>query len=568
MVAQEVRPWRRRAVLGLLALGAIAVLGRAFQLTVVEREFLTRESDKRAQRTVAVPAHRGAIRDRRGEPLALSAPVDSLWAIPSEVLDAPEYVAPLAKLLGQAPAELRGFLRTRRERSFVYLRRHMDPDAAKRVLALKAPGVFAQREYRRYYPAGEVAAQLVGFCDVDGRGQEGLEAAQNAILAGQAGKRRVIRDRSGRVVEEGGDYEPAEPGRDVELSIDLRLQYLAYRELKAAVGEHRALGGLAVVADAQTGEILATASQPGFNPNRPDERGDADAVRNRALADLFEPGSTVKPLLVAQALEQGRFRPDSRIDTHPGYLKLGAFTVKDVHPLPQMNLAELLRHSSNVGAARIGLALGAESVWNGYQKFGFGEPLSLGFPGEARGVFRPHGEWGLIATATASYGYGLSLTALHLVRAYAGLANDGLMPALSLLASGRYTPPQRAVSAEVAQAVRHLMAGVVSEGTGAKARVPGYTVAGKTGTVRKVAAGGGYDEGRHQATFLGIVPAERPRLVGLVMIDQPAAGSYYGGQVAAPVFSAVMQGALRLLQIAPDEMPATQAAAAGVERHT
>ena len=557
---REVASWRLAAVGAVLVLGACVVMGRAFQLQVVQRDFLTAEGDKRAVRTITVPAHRGAIRDRHGEPLALSAPVESLWTIPSELLDAPEYLPALSKLLDFGPGELRKFLKQRREKHFAYLRRHLSPDAAHRVLALKAPGMFSLREYRRYYPAGEVAGHVVGFTDIDGKGQEGMEAAQDAALRGKAGARRVVRDRSGRVVEESDDFETAESGVDLFLTLDLRLQYVAYRELKKAVSEQHARGGLIVVLDAKTGEILAMANQPGYNPNRTGDR-DGSGLRNRAVTDLFEPGSTIKPLLVAQALELGKLRPDSTIDTGPGFFKVGTLTVRDTHPGGVMNLARVLSRSSNVGAAHIGLALGAESVWNGYQKFGIGEAVAAGYPGEAVGVLRGYEDWGQIATATASYGYGLSVNALQLVRAYGALANDGMMPALRLGLDAQAPPPQRAVSVKVARQVRRLLEDVtVGDGTGVQAAVPGYRVAGKTGTVRKSAVGG-YKDDRHQSVFIGMVPAEQPRLVGLVMIDEPGGKLYYGGQVAGPVFSRVMQLAVRQLQLAPDGTPITTTAA-------
>jgi cell division protein FtsI (penicillin-binding protein 3) len=557
---RDVAPWRRLAVLGVLVIGAGVVLARAYHLQVVQRDFLTAEGNKRALRTVTVPAHRGAIRDRFGEPLALSAPVESLWVIPAEVLDAPEYLPALSKLLDFGPGELKRFLKARKEKHFAYLRRHMNPADAQRVLALKAPGVFGQREYRRYYPAGEVTGHVVGFTNIDGRGQEGMEAALEAPLAGKAGARAVVRDRSGRVIEQTGDLEQAVAGRDISLTIDLRLQYIAYRELKAAVTSHRAHGGLIVVLDAHTGDILAMANQPGYNPNRPEDR-DSKGLRNRAVTDLFEPGSTIKPLLVAQALELGKYRPDSVIDTGPGFFKIGSLTVRDTHPNGSVNLARMLSRSSNVGAARIGLALGPDAVWRGYQRFGFGEPVACGYPGEAHGVFRPADDWGQIATATASYGYGLSVNALQLARAYAGVANDGLLPSLRLVAGSPAVPPQRAVSVKVARQVRRLMEDVtVGDGTGVDAAVPGYKVAGKTGTVRKPTVGGYYED-RHQSVFIGMVPAENPRLVGLVMIDEPRNKKYYGGQVAGPVFSRVMQSAVRQLQLAPDGTPLTNTAA-------
>lgn len=568
LTVKTVQPWRRWAVIGVLGLGAAVVLGRAFQLQVLQRDFLVQEGDKRHIRTLVIPGHRGAIRDRRGEPLALSAPVEMIWAVPAALLESPQHVYAVARLLNKKPRELEQFLRERDDRKFVYISDPISPAEAQRVLALKAPGVFSEPAYARYYPAGEVAGQVVGFCGRDGRGQEGLEHAQEAALAGKAGSRRVIRDRAGRVVEDDLEAREAQPGQDLALTLDLRIQYLAYRELKAAVARNRARGGLVVVADSATGEILAMASQPGFNPNNSDDRKGGGA-RNRAITDSFEPGSTVKPVLIAQALQLGIYQPTSHVDTTPGFFKVGALTVRDVHPQGDIDLAQILSKSSNVGAAKIGLTLGAEAVWSGYQRFGFGEPVYSGFPGEAGPLLRHFSEWGQIATATASYGYGLSLNALHLIRAYAALADDGLMPQLRLLEGGARVPPQRAVSAEVARQVRHLMEGVVAAGgTAQRAAIPGYRVAGKTGTIRKIADGGGYAENRHQSVFIGMLPAEHPRLVGLVMIDEPGAGDYYGGLVAAPVFSTVMQGAARLLRIPPDQEllpavppPATQTVA-------
>ena len=544
--------WRRFLVLGVLAVGSLLVCGRAFHLQVVKRDFLTQQGDKRQVRVVALPGHRGAIRDRRGEPLALSAPVDSIWCVPSELLASPEHVGALAKVLKQTPRELTQFLDERATRQFVYIERSLPPDEARRVLALKAPGVFSTREYRRYYPAGEIAGQIVGFTDVDGRGQEGMEMSHDETLRGIAGKRRVIRDAKARIVEDTAEAVPAQPGVDLALSMDLRLQYLAYRELKNAVQANRAKGGLVVVADARTGDLLAVASQPGYNPNNVEDRKPG-RMRNRAIVDSFEPGSTVKPLLVAQALEIGAYRPNSHIDTGAGWMQVGRLTVRDIHAQGDADLATLLAKSSNVAAAKIGMQIGAENVWQGYQKFGLGDRVASGFPGESAPLLRPYMQWGQIATVTASYGYGLSVNALHLVRAYSALGNDGLMPHLRLTMDQAQQPPQRAVSAQTARELRRMLEAVAMRGgTASRAAIPGYRVAGKTGTVRKVAATGGYDAERHQSVFIGMVPAENPRLVGLVMIDEPGAGDYYGGVVAAPVFSNVLQGALRLLQIAPD----------------
>jgi cell division protein FtsI (penicillin-binding protein 3) len=551
-------------VLGVLGALALVVFARAFQLQVLDREFLRSEGDKRQIRTVVIPGHRGAILDRRGEPLALSAPVSSIWAVPSEVLAHPDALLPLASALGRPPSELQAHLQERMARKFVYLRENLSPAETQKVLALKVPGVFSEPSYARYYPAGEVASQVVGFAGRDGVGLEGIERAEQRRLTGTPGKRRVIRDRTGRVIEDGLEFVPAAAGETLNLTLDLRVQYLAYRELKAAVAESNAKGGLIVIADAHSGEILAIAAQPGFNPNNPNGRGDSAGVRNRAVTDSFEPGSTVKPLLVAQALELGLYQPDSVIDVAPGFMKVGALTVRDISKQGVIDLATVLAKSSNVGTAKMGLAMGAENVWAGYQRFGLGDPVFSGFPGEAAPVLRHYTDWGQIATATASYGYGLSVSALHLLRAYAGLANDGLMPQLSLVQGGISPPPQRAVSATTARSVRKLLeAAVAPGGSGNRAAIEGYRVSGKSGTVRKVAAAGGYDTDRHQAVFIGMVPVDQPQLVGMVMIDEPQ-GAYYGGQVAAPVFGRVMQGAARLLQIPPDlAPPLTQTAALG-----
>ena len=479
--------------------------------------------------------------------------MSSIWAVPSAVLAKPDAVTQLAAAVGRSPAELSAYLKAREGRKFVYLREQISPAEAQKVLALGLPGVFSEPAYARYYPAGEVASQVVGFTGREGKGLEGVERALESRLTGTPGKRRVIRDRAGKVIEDGLEFVPAAAGETLNLTIDLRIQYLAYRELKAAVAKNKAKGGVMVVVDAHSGDILAMAAQPGFNPNNLEARADGVGVRNRAVTDSFEPGSTLKPLLVAQAIELGLYQPNSIIDTTPGFLKVGALTVRDHRPQGVVDLAKLLAKSSNVGSAMIGLAMGAENVWSGYQRFGLGERIDLAFPGEVSPVLRHFTEWGQIATATASYGYGLSVSALHLVRAYAAMANDGLMPKLTLVSGGVQPPPQRVLSASTARSVRHLLESVVSaDGTAQRAAIEGYRVAGKSGTVRKVAATGGYDANRHQAVFVGMVPVDQPRLVGIVMIDEPQAGAYYGGLVSAPVFGTVMQGAARLLQVPPD----------------
>jgi cell division protein FtsI (penicillin-binding protein 3) len=551
--------WRRWTAVGLLLVSATAIIGRAWDLQVEQRVFLTHEGDIRHIRTVTLPGFRGAIRDRRGEPLALSAPVDSVWAIPAELLAAPPYVVAMAKMLGEPTSQLQHLLEDHRDKQFVYLRRQIDPDEAQRLLDLKAPGVFAQREYRRYYPAGEIASHIVGFTDIDGNGQEGLELANDSSLRGYAGSRSVVRDRTGRIVEDSDDEKPAQPGQDLSTTIDLHLQYIAYRELKRAVEEHHAPSGMIVIADARCGDILALASQPGYNPNRAEDR-DSIGLRDRSITDVFEPGSTIKPLLISEALESGAFNLSSLIDTSPGTFRVNNYlTVHDTHSYGVVDMARLLAKSSNVGAAKVGLKLGAQSVWSNYQRFGIGEPVDAGLPGEGTSVMRPFSEWGEVATATASYGYGISVNALQMLRAYSAIANDGLMPSFSIVKRDSPPPPQRVMPPEIAREVRHLLEGVVShDGTAVGAEIPGYRVAGKTGTARLTDASG-YVAGHYRALFIGMVPAEHPRLIGIIVISDPRpayAGQLpSGGIVAGPVFSRVMDAGLRLLQVPPDEMP-------------
>ena len=538
-------------VLVVLLVSAVGVISRAFYLQVLDHQFLSEQGNMRFIRTLTLPGFRGAILDRRGEPLALSAPVDSIWAVPSDVLAAPQYLPALAKLLHMPGPRLTHYLKARSNRQFVYLERQIDPDKARRILALKAPGVFSQREYRRYYPAGAVTAQVVGFTDIDGKGQAGIELADNQTLHGIDGERRVIRDRTGRVVQEADVYRPARPGKDVHLTLDLRLQYIAYRDLRRAVLGHHASGGSVVIADAETGQILALANQPSFNPNNPADR-DSQGLRDQAVTDIFEPGSSIKPLLISQAIARGKFNTRSLIDTGDGTFTIDTITIHDDTPNGVVDLKKLLEKSSNIGAAKVGLALGAKIVWSGYEKFGLGERTGIGLPGEGEPILRPWTAWGDVATATASYGYGVAVNALQMVRAYCALADNGLMPQLSITESRPPEPPQRVIPAKVARTVRHLLEGVVSpKGTADDAAVPGYQVAGKTGTARMTTKGA-YVPGRYRAVFVGMLPADHPRLVGIVVINDPKGSNYYGGSVAGPVFSNVMQAAARLLQIAPD----------------
>lgn len=560
-----VAAWRRRFVLGVLALGAVGVLVRAYHLQVIDRDRLVTEGDNRHIRTLQLPGLRGTVFDRNGNVLAVSAPIDSLWAIPKDLLApaAENYRPLLAEMLGKKPRQLEDFLQTRlkgKEGSgFVFLLKNQNPEITDRIMKLKTPGVYRERNYSRYYPSGEVVGQVVGYCGLQGHGLEGLEKAYDSTLVGEPGFRRVIRSRDGKVVEDTGSEKAARRGNDLKLTLDLRVQYLAYRELVAAVERNKAQGGMIVVAEVKTGDILAVAALPAYNPNNPQDR--KFGLRNRAITDYLEPGSTIKPLMVAQALETGTFTPQSLIDTGPGTMQLaGDWTVRDIHPQGVVDLAKLLAKSSNVGSAIMGLKMGSQALYKGYRGFGIGEPIGLGFPAEITGVLRNPNQWRQSEIATAAYGYGVSMSALHLVRAYAALGNGGQMPQLSLVHRNTLPPPRQAIGAKSANAVLEMLRGVVSlDGTGGKAAVPGYSVAGKTGTVRKLKLTGGYEEKRHWSAFVGLIPANDPQLVGLVFVDEPTAGGYYGGLVAAPVFSAVMGGAARLLQI-PQDLPLTDSA--------
>ncbi len=545
--------WRGYFVLSIFAVFAVVLAGRAFELQVLDHAFLTEQGDMRHLRSVSVPAGRGAIRDRNGEPLALSAPTESVWAVPGAVLEAPEKIARLASMLGMSAAALREELESHRNRQFLYLKRQLSPADARGVMALNAPGIFLQREYKRYYPAGEAAAQLVGLVNIDGRGQLGMELDKNSFLHGESGSRRVIKDRLGRVVEDLAKFEPPEPGRDLMLTIDSRLQSVAYRQIKSAVLKNDANGGLVVILDPDNGQLLASASYPSFNPN---DRSTItpERMRARAAIDLMEPGSTMKPLLLAQALDSKQFSVDSRIDTSGGHIRVGRLDITDYSDYGDASFATILQKSSNIGAALVGLAMGPEKVWRAYHDFGIGATTGTGFPGERYGILKDYYRWGEVETATASYGYGVAATAFQLIRAYGAIANGGRLHELRLIrgAGAHMHPPARqAISPTSARQIRRMLQGVVSsEGTAPRAAIPGYQVAGKTGTARKAGAGG-YSEDRHQALFVGMVPAEAPELVALVMIDEPQSGAYYGGAVAAPVFASVMRKALRVLHVPP-----------------
>ncbi len=548
-------PQRRRFVFGMLLLGVVALVWRMVDLNLNQREFLKHQGDARYLREIITPADRGVITDRHGEPLAISTPVASVWANPSDLATARERWPELAKILGLSVRQLENKLGARMAKEFVYLKRHITPELADEVMALGIAGVSLQREYRRYYPLGEVTSHVVGFTDIDDVGQEGMELMMEEQLRGTPGSMRVIKDRLGRIVENVESIREPKPGKELALSLDQRIQYLAYRELLGAVQRHKAKGGSAVVLDVQTGEVLAMVNQPSYNPNNRKDLT-ASRLRNRAVTDVFEPGSTVKPFTVAAGLESGEFRPDTIIDTSPGSLKLASFTIHDHKNYGKIDVSTVIQKSSNVGASRIALALQPSQLWDQFVRVGFGYDTGSGFPGEAAGLMNAYQDWGKAQNATVSYGYGLSVTALQLTRAYAALAGGGMLHPASFL---KLTPDEqpegtRVIQPDVAKAVTVMLERVVAGGgTGTRAAVNGYRVAGKTGTSRKVSRSG-YNEDNYIAVFAGFAPASRPRLAMVVMVDRPDDGEYYGGVVAAPVFSRVMEGALRLMDVPPDDI--------------
>jgi cell division protein FtsI (penicillin-binding protein 3) len=534
---------------------AAALAARAVHLQVLNKEFLNQQADTRHLRREKISAHRGTITDRNGEPLAISTPVDSVWANPKELAPAVDEVPRLARTLGLDPQLLMRRITRSMDKEFLYLKRHLSPEQAQQVLALKLPGVNVQREYRRYYPAGEVTGHLVGFTDIDDEGQEGLELAFNHWLAGESGAKRVLKDRLGRSVENVESIRPARHGKSLRTSIDLRIQYLAYRTLKAAIQSYNAESGSIVVLDVRTGEVLAVVNQPTYNPNDRSQFS-AERYRNRAVTDIFEPGSSIKPLVIAAALESGEFRPSSIVDTAPGYVTVGAKTIEDSHNLGRVSLTTILARSSNVGVTKLAMSLQPDQLWQTMTRFGLGSLTSSAFPGESAGLLTHFSNWKPISQATLAYGYGISVTALQLAQAYSALGNGGRMYPVSLVALEGPIEGERVVAPDTAAAVRRMLEEVVRPGgTGTKAAVPGYRVAGKTGTAWKVAAGG-YSEDKYISIFAGLAPASDPQLAAVVVIDEPSGELYYGSDVAAPVFADVMTESLRLLAVPPDALPA------------
>jgi len=552
--------WRHWLVLGLLGVGAVALLARAVYLQVIDQEFLEKQGDARILRVTKLSANRGMILDRNGEPLAVSTPVDTVWADPQKLAEVPQEFPRLAKALDRDPQWLARRVTSSLDKEFVFLVRHMRPADAVKVRALGIPGVDTLREYRRYYPAGEVTGHLLGFTNVDDVGQEGLELAFDQWLGGEPGAKRVMRDSLGRTIEDIERIKEARPGQDLRTSIDLRLQYLAYRELKAAVQANRAQSGSIVILDIATGEVLAMVNQPAFNPNDR-EQYLPSRYRNRATNDFFEPGSSIKPFVIATAMKTGRFHADTLIDTSPGMLRVGIKTVKDHSNLGTVDVTTVLAKSSNVGTVKIALTLTPEQMWRQLDLFGFGRVSGSGFPGESAGILTGFEHWRPIGQATMAYGYGLSVTPLQLAQAWAVLGAGGIRRPISLRKVDNPPPGERILEEPVAHELVRMLERVVSdEGTARRASIMGYQVSGKTGTAWKAAESGGYSTNKYMAIFGGVVPASNPRLAAVVVIDEPSTGLFYGGDVSAPVFSAVMSGALRLLAIPPDDLnrvPAT-----------
>ncbi|PVV06430.1 MAG: cell division protein [gamma proteobacterium symbiont of Ctena orbiculata] len=541
---------RRIAVLAVIGLAFSSLVWQSIDRQVFETAFLQEQGEQRYLRTIRVSASRGMVTDRNGEPLAISTPVKSVAANPKVIKGDSETIGAIASTLGLNPDRLRRLLSS--ERGFVYLKRRINPDLAQRVDGLELEGIDLLSEYRRFYPSGEVMSHIVGFTNIDDKGQEGIELAYDEWLSGNPGAKRVIKDGKGRVVKQVENIQSPSPGKDLVLSIDRRLQFLAYRELKAAVSKHKARSGSAVILDSRSGEILAMVNSPSYNPNALRGRR-SSSLRNRAVTDVFEPGSTIKPFTVAAAVELGRFKPNTPIDVSPGQMKVGRYLVRDNRNYGMIDVAAVLRKSSNVGASKIALSMQPETLWKLYSKLGFGESPYSQFPGESSGRLPHFSDWSSFEQATLSFGYGLSVTPLQLARAYGVLANDGVRMPVSLLKQEQAEPGERVMRKSTARTVVKMLEAVVSsEGTAPLAAVPGYRVAGKTGTAKKSVAGG-YAEDKYLSLFVGIAPVSDPRLVMAVFIDEPQGKEYYGGLVAGPVFSKVMSGALRLLNIPPDK---------------
>jgi cell division protein FtsI (penicillin-binding protein 3) len=544
---------RRKLLLFTMLLAMLVLIGRAIYLQILNKDFLQDKGDLQHVGVVSVSAYRGQIQDRNGEPLAISTPVQSIWVNPRQLKESEqEKIGQMAEILLIPEKELRALLKKEAGKRFIYLKRQINPSLAEKVKALEITGVYFEREFKRYYPAGAVSGHLLGFTNIDDVGQEGMEHGYEHILRGKIGKKRVIKDGKGQIIKDVENIEEAEAGRDLVLTIDERIQYLAYRELQNAVMQYKAHSASLVVLDAKNGDVLATVSQPAFNPNNRKELN-SSRYRNRAMVDSFEPGSTVKPFVVAAALDGGYVDPSVLIETH-GVYHLGRNVVKDVHNYGTLDLTHVLQKSSNIAVTQIAMTMPPEYFWGIYSKLGFGTSAGVGFPGEASGSLLDYQGWHEFDQAILSFGYGVSTSILQLARAYTALADDGIVHSVTLLKRDEDPDAQRVFKPETARRVRAMLETVISkEGTAYQARVEGYRVAGKTGTVKKATAGG-YASDKYLSVFVGMAPASDPRFIIAIVVDEPTTGQYYGGLVAAPAFSKVMAGALRVYGVEPDGM--------------
>ena len=545
--------WRSAVVFGLVVLGAAGLTFRAVELQLIDHGFLAKQGDNRSMRVVKIAAHRGAITDRNGEPLAMSTPVDSIWVNPQELNENIDQLPRLAHELKEDQQTLARRITSNLDREFLYLMRHLQPEQAARVKALGIPGVYTLREYRRYYPAGEVTGHLVGFTTVDDKGQEGLELGYDQLLNGEDGAKRVLQDSYGRYVENIESIRAPRPGRDLVTSLDLRIQYLAYRDLKAAMQEYRAQAGSLVTIDVDTGEVIAMVNQPAYNPNDR-EQLKPNLYRNRAATDIFEPGSSVKPFIMAAALASGQYKPDSTVDTSPGYFKVGNRVEEDEHNLGVIDLGTILAKSSNVGTAKVALSLQPEQIYRTLTGLGLGQVTGSGYPGESAGTLSSYLHWRPIGIATLSHGYGLSVTPMQLAHAYATIGAGGIRRPVTFERVSGPVAGERVMDAKVARELTELMERVVQKGgTAPQAALIGYRVSGKTGTAYK-SIPGGYSTDRYMAVFAGLVPASHPKFATVVVIDEPNKDLHRGGEVSAPVFASVMSGTLRLMDVPPDDL--------------
>lgn len=545
--------WRFYLILSLIVFVVFGLIFRVLDLAILNQPFLKHQGDERVLRLVSTPAYRGMIFDRNNFPLAVSTTVYSVWINPKEFDLNKEPVDALAKILALPPKEISSKIAQykKKNREFVYLKRSLPPEVAHQLKALNLTGLYTQEEFRRYYPEGEASAHVLGFTNIDDKGQEGLELAYNEWLQGEQGKKWVIKDRLGRVISDVKLVSEQKAGHDLTLSIDRRIQYIAYRELQAAVKENNAASGSIVVLDTRTGEILAMANVPSYNPNKRPIQS-KEQLRNRAVTDIFEPGSTIKAFSVASALDSGKFKPTTLIDTYPGWIRVGRNVVKDHQNYGLLTVTGVLQKSSNIGVTKMILSLPPNQLWSLLHRVGFGEITGVGFPGEQSGVLIKHDPWGQFVLATLAFGYGVSVTTLQLARAYSVLANNGIKMPVSLLKLDNAPKGERVMDEKNAKQMMLLLEAVVTKGgTGELANVPGYRVAGKTGTA-VLAGEGGYQQHHYTSSFVGIAPVSQPRLVVAVVIRDPKGKNYYGALVSAPVFEKVMENSLRILDIPPD----------------